>query len=132
MALLRRILYLDALREALVGVALLGFPAFLLIDLFDQPPYGDYALVRILGFALLALAMLMVLVGHRVQELWWWSWAFVVLEVGRAGIATLNALIGVPPGAGALIWWLIAATSWLFAAGLLWGLARAGNEAPPS
>lgn len=132
MALLRRILYLDALREAVAGVALLGFPGVLLIELFDQPPYGDYALVRILGFALLAMAMLMVMVGHRVEELWWWSWAFVVLEVGRAAIATLNALIGLPPGAGALLWWLIAGVSWLFAGGLLWGLARAGTEAPPA
>ncbi|HEV3474505.1 MAG TPA: hypothetical protein VG602_03985 [Actinomycetota bacterium] len=131
MALLRRVLYLDALREAVVGVALLGFPGTLLIELFDQPPYGDYAFVRILGLASLVLAMLMVLVGHRVQEVWWWSWAFVVLEVGRAGLASLNALIGLPPGAGALVWWLNAGVSWLFAAGFLWGLARAGAEKPP-
>jgi hypothetical protein len=130
-SLLRRVLYLDALRSALAGATLLAFPRLLLVDLFGQPPDPDYGFVRILGVASIAMAMLMVLVAHRVEEVWWWSWAFVVLELGRTAVATVNAAFGLPQGAGALLWWLIAVVSLLFAAGYLWGLARAGAEAPP-
>ena len=131
MSFLRGILYLDALRSGLAGLALLSLPKLWLVDLFDQPLSPDYAFVRILGLALLALALLMVLVGHRIEEFWWWSWAFVLLDVGRAGVAATHAAFGLPEGAGALLWWLVAGVSLLFAAGLLWGLARAGTEAPP-
>jgi hypothetical protein len=130
-AFLRRVLYLDALRSGVAGLALLSVPRFWLVDLFDQPAYPDYALVRILGFALLSLALLMVLVGHRVEEVWWWSWAFVALELGRAVVTTLHALFGLSAQTGALLWWLVAAVSWVFVAGYVWGLARAGSEAPP-
>jgi hypothetical protein len=128
---LRGVLYLDALRSGVAGLALLSVPRFWLVDLFGQPLYPDYAYVRILGLVLVALALLMVLVGHRVEEVWWWSWAFVALDVGRAAVATLHAAFGLPEGAGALLWWLVAGVSLLFATGLVWGLARAGSEAPP-
>lgn len=130
-AILRRVLYLDALRSALAGAILIAFPRMLLVDMFDQLPVPDYGFVRILGVASIAMAMLMVLVAHRVEEVWWWSWAFAVLEIGRAVVATVNAVFGLPQGGGALLWWLIAGVSLVFTAGLLWGLARAGVERRP-
>jgi hypothetical protein len=73
-ALLRRILYLDALLNALLAAGLIVLPRFLLVDLFGQPVYTDYAFVRVFGMAALAIALVEVLVAHRVEELWWWCW----------------------------------------------------------
>jgi len=81
--------------------------------------------------ASLTLALLMVLVGHRVEELWWWCWAFVVLEVGAAAVATLHAALGLPVGASAWPWWALGIGSWAFAGAFLLGIARAGAETPP-
>ena len=130
MALLRRILYLDALVRTLGGLALLLVPGWLLVDVAGQRPYPDDTLIRELGVASIALALLMVLVGHRVPELWWWAWAFVVLEGGTAIVQTLRAAFGASEGAAA--WWAFAAVSWIFTFGLLIGIARAGTEAPPT
>ena len=96
----------------------------------DQPAYPDDALLRLLGVSGFVLALLMVLVGHRIEELWWWSWAFVILEAGGAAVATFHALLGLPVEAAAWPWWLMGGLSWLFTLGLLWGLARTGIERP--
>jgi hypothetical protein len=130
-ALLRRVLYLDALGCIVVGLPLVVAPRSLGVGLLGQPEYPDYAVVRLLGVCLLTLALFMVLVAQRIEELWWWSWALVILAFGGAAVATLHALLGVPPGAAAWPWWLLAAGSWGFCFGLLWGLARAGVERPP-
>ena len=131
MALLRRLLYIDALLSALGGASLVLLPRFLLATVLGQPPYPDYAWVRLLGVSGLALSLLMVLVAHRIEELWWWSWAFVTLEAGAALVATLHALLGLPGEAAAWPWWAMAGISWGLAGGLVWGLARAGMERPP-
>ena len=130
-ALIRRLLYLDALLSALGGVALLALPRFLLQTLLGQAALPDYAWPRLTGVAGFTLALLMVLVAHRVEELWWWSWAFVVLEAGAGAVTTLHALVGLPAGAAAWPWWIMAVLSWGCAGGFLWGLAKAGIERPP-
>ena len=130
-AVLRRILYLDALVTAAIAVVLIPFPGFVFEDLLAQPPASDYTLVRLLGASLLPLALLMVLIGHRVQELWWWCWAFVIFEAGWGMILTLEAAFGLPAGSRAAWWWVSAAVAWGFALAYLWGIARAGNEAQP-
>jgi hypothetical protein len=132
MSLLRRVLTFDALLSALVGVALVAVPRFVLVTLLGQPEPSDQALVRLLGVASVVLALLMVLIAHRVEELWWWSWAFVVLEAGTAAVATLHAAFGVSSGAEAWPWWTLGLGSWAFAFAFLWGIARAGTEAPPA
>jgi hypothetical protein len=129
MALLRRVLYIDALLSALSAAVIIPAPGWLL-RLLDQP-VSDEAWLRLLGIALLSLAALMVLVGHRVEELWWWCWAFVILEAGAAAVATFHVVLGLPGGAEAWPWWLMAGISWAFAGGFLWGIARAGTEASP-
>jgi hypothetical protein len=131
MALLRRVLYLDALASALGSVVLIAIPRFLLVDLLDQPPYPDYAPLRLLGVAGFALALVMVLVAQRIEDLWWWSWALVVLEGGAAAVKTLHAAFGLPLDAAAWPWWAWALASWAFAFAFLWGIARAGTERPP-
>ena len=131
MNVLRRFLYLTALIWGLAGVLLIAVPRFLLVTLFAQPAYVDYAWVRIGGIDALALALLAVLVAHHAEQAWWWTWAFVIVAAGEALVATANALFGAPPGAGLWLWWLLAGGQWALAAGLVYGLARAGTERPP-
>lgn len=131
MSLLRRVLYLQAAVWSVAGLALGLVPRFVLITLFGQPAYVEYAWIRVVGVEAFVLALLMVLVAQRAEELWWWSWAFVALSGGVAGVATLNAGFGLPRGGSAILWWAFAGISWAFAAGLLRGLGRAGKEAPP-
>ncbi len=131
MAILRRVLYIDALGSVLVSVSLAFAPSFMLTSVFGQPQYPDYAVVRLFGVCLFVLALFMVLVAQRIDDLWWWSWAFVILEFGGAAVATFHALFGVAEGAAAWPWWLLAAASWSLCFGLLWGLGRTGQERPP-
>lgn len=132
MTFLRRVLYLYALFGAVIGVALLTFPRFLLVDLLGQPAYTDYAWVRLVGTHSLGLTLLGVLVGHRVEDLWWWSWAFVAVAFGIAAVTTLHAAFGLPSGAAIWPWMVLAGLAWAIAFGLVWGIARAGLERPPS
>ena len=129
MALLRRVLYLDALAAATVALGLVTFPRFLLVTVLGQPAFPDYAWVRIVGVQAFALSLLAVLVARRIEELWWWSWAYVIAGFGTAAVTTLNAVFGLPRGAAAWPWWLAAAGTWLITFGLLRGLARAAVDA---
>jgi hypothetical protein len=129
---LRRVLYLTALIWGVAGLMMTALPRFLLVTVMGQPVYEDYAWVRIGGIDALALALLAVLVAHHLDQAWWWTWAFVLVAAGEAWIFTLNALIGAPPGAAVWPWWLFAGGQWALAAGLVWGLARAGAERPPA
>ena len=128
-AVLRRVLYLDALVTSVVSIVLIAVPGTVL-RLLGQPAPADEAWLRLLGVAGLTLSLLMVLVAHRVEELWWWCWAFVILEVAGAAVGSLHLLVGLPEGAATWPWWLVAGVSWLFAGAFLWGIARAGVEAP--
>ncbi|MGH2675336.1 MAG: hypothetical protein ACRDKA_11815 [Actinomycetota bacterium] len=131
MAILRRTLYLDALLSAILGLALVAVPAPVFESVLGQPAEAGYATHRLAGVASFSLALLMVLIGHRVEEVWWWCWAFVVLETGAAAVATLHAAFGLPDGATAWPWWALGVGSWIFAGAFLWGIARAGAETPP-
>lgn len=128
---LRRALYLQALAWGLSGIAFAVVPRQVLAGLLGQPPYEDYAPARIGGVEALALALLAVLVAQRAEELWWWSWAFVVSAAGTAAVATLHAALGVPEGASAWPWWTVGAVQWMLAAAIVWGIGRAAQEAPP-
>ena len=130
-ALLRRVLYLDALLNAFLGVALVALPRFLLVDLFGQPVYPDYAFVRVFGAAALALAMLQVLVGQRIEELYVWCWTFVLFEAARAAILTFHVLFGLPEAASPAMWWVGAGVRWALAFGLVLGIGRAAADAGP-
>ena len=132
MNLLRRTLYWQAAVWALVGAALAAAPHLVLVDLLSQRFLADYAWVRLVGAQAVGLALLMVLVGQRIEELWWWSWAFVITTAAVTTIALMNALFSVPSHSAAWPWWLFTGIGLAFAVALLWGMARAGNERPPA
>jgi hypothetical protein len=123
-------LYLHAALWAVGGAALTVFPRIVLVNLFNQVAYGDYAWVRIVGLQAVGLAMLMVLVANRAADVWWWSWAFVIPTGLIAIVAALNASISLPDLSSSVLWWLLAGISAALAAGLFWGLARTSRERP--
>jgi hypothetical protein len=131
MKLLRTVLYLDAAVWALTGTLLIVLPARLLEDVFGQAPMAEYAWVRMAAIEGVGIAMLMVMVANRIENLWWFSWAFVLTEAALTVLAVLHALFGLPPGSGALLWWLFAGVSAAFAAALVLGLGKTGLERTP-
>jgi hypothetical protein len=130
MRILRRFLYVTAALNAVVGLALALVPKIVTKNLFAQVPYPEYAWVRIVGIQAFALAMLQVLVAQRSTDVWWWSWAFVLVEGLIAVVAALNAIFGLVPGSSPVLWWLIAGVNSVLTVGLIWGLGRTGQERP--
>ena len=130
MALLRRVLYWQAALWALGGLLQLAVPRWLLETVFRQPSVADLAYVRVTGALALMSALLMVLVAQRLEDVWWWSWAFAIADAALATVCALNALLGPVEGSSTAYWWSVAAIDAAFAAGLLVGMARAGQERP--
>jgi hypothetical protein len=126
---LKRALYLEAGVWAVSGLALSIAPKLVIKILFDQPR-TDPAWLRVAGIEAFGLAMLMVLVAHRIEDLWWWSWAFALVTVGVAAVAVLNAAFGLAPGQPALFWWLFSAVAVFSSLGLLAGLYVSSQEQP--
>ncbi len=131
MALLRRVLYAMAAVWAACGIGLVAAPRWILVDLFDQVPYPDYAYVRVAGVVSFCTSLLIVITAQKLEDMWVFTWAFVFAAVGTFVVAFANALWGRPDGSDALLWWLFAAFSLVFALGLLAGLAKTGSERPP-
>lgn len=130
MSLLARTLKVQA---GLWFLGALGFglvPQWLLEDLADQPPLPEYAWVRAGAVMGLVLALLMVLISRRLDDVWWWAWAFVVLSVGLATVLILNGVFALPRGAAAWPWWTLGGVHLGLAAALMVGLARTGQEKP--
>ena len=130
MTLLRRVLYWQAVVWAASGLLEVAAPGWLLQTLFDQPPYPDLAYVRAMGVMCLAFAMFMVLVAQRLEDVWWWAWAFAITDAALATVCGLNALFGPVEGSATILWWLFAAGDVGFGAALLIGMANAGHERP--
>ena len=131
MAFLRQVLRWQSILWALFGIALVTAPSLLVEGLFDQGPVTEDAWLRALGVASIVLAAQMVLVARRLEDLWWWSWSFVLLEAGTAVVFLLTALSGVPEGAATWPWWLLAAANLAVGALEVTGIARAGTERSP-
>jgi len=129
MRLLRGTLYLHAGLWFGLGL-LLALAPRTLQSWFDQPPYAEHAWVRLGGILLAGMALYMVLVAHRAEDLWWWSWGFVLTGGAVAGLLTLNAAFGVPEGGGAAVWWTLALGEWALASSVLLGMQRASRERP--
>src|SRR5688572_8148171 len=115
MRLLKRVLYLQALVSVVLGIALAAIPRFLLVTVFDQLPYPEYSWVRLVGIQLLAAAMFAVLVAQRVDELWFWGWAFAIPTALAFLVAGSTAAVGnecgvvngIPQCPGGLLWWIL-------------------------
>src|SRR3954470_24731646 len=99
--------------------------------MFDQGPVTEDAWFRVLGVSAVVLAAQMILVARKLEDLWWWSWSFVMLELGTAMVFGLTAAFGVPEGAAVWPWWTLAAVNAAFGALEVVGLARAGTERSP-
>lgn len=127
MSLLRRVLYWHAAVWTACGVAIAVVPRWVLVTLFDQPAYPQYAYVRVSGAMSVGLALFMVLIAQRIEELWWWSWAFALVDVALIAITALTAILCSAP---ALLWWVFAGTTTVLLLGVIFGLARAGQEKP--
>jgi len=130
MAALKRTLYLQAGVWALAGLGLAAVPRLVLGTVFGQPAYPDAAWLRVVGLESFGLAMFMVLVAHRIQELWWWAWGFWLVTGGIAAVTLLNAAFGLAPGEPAALWWAFAGVASAFAFALLYGLAATAREHP--
>ena len=130
MTLLRRVLYWQASLWAASGLLEIAAPHWFLQTLFHQPPYPDLAYVRSMGVMCVAFALLMVLVAQKLEDVWWWAWAFAVTDAALATVCGLNALIGPIEGSATVFWWLLAAGNVAFGAALLIGMAGAGEEKP--
>jgi hypothetical protein len=131
MTLLKRVLYWQAAMWALSGVALVTVPGWLVERVLDQPPVGDDVWLRAMGAMAVVLSLLMVLVAHHVDKVWWWAWAFVILEASTAALFAVNALVSLPAGAAAWPWWLLAGVKLVVGAMELVGLAKVGLERSP-
>ena len=129
MTFLRRILYVQAALWGLVGVALAIAPGWLTGTVAGQPS-TDQGWLRATGVMAIVLALLMVLVAQRLEDVWWWAWAFVLLEAGTATVFTLHALFGLAEGAVAWWWWVLAAVNGMIGALELVGLGLAAQEKP--
>src|SRR6266511_303079 len=97
-------------------------PRFVLFTLFDQPPVGEFAWLRLYGIQAVGMAMLMVLVAHRIEQLWWWSWSFALV--------VLNAAFGLPRNQPSALWWIFGIVALAFSFGLLYGLFASSKEEP--
>ena len=125
MRLLARVLKVQAVVWLLSGLALLAIPASV-VRLIDQVPLEEVWL-RATGVSVIVLGLLMILVAQR-AEVWWWAWAFAVLEAGTGSVFLLRALFG---GRGAeWPWWSLGSLGVVLAVLNLVGLAQAGREKP--
>jgi hypothetical protein len=127
---LRRVLSLQAAVWAFAGIALLIAPKFVLVTVFDQSRHQEYAWARLVGIQAVGLAMLMVLVARRIEEVWWWSWAFALVTVITAAVVLLNAAFGLAPHESGVLWWVFAIIAVGFSLALLFGLFQASKEQP--
>ena len=117
MKLLRRLLEIQAALWGITGALLLVAPRWTTEALLNQAPVGDAAWLRLAGVMALVLALLMVLVQQHLDDVWWWSWAFAVLEAAVATVCVLHSLFGMPAGSAAGAWWLLGAVSGALCAG---------------
>jgi hypothetical protein len=128
--LLRIVLRWQAAASALLGLALLIAPGLFVEGVMGQPPLQEDAWVRLVGVTAVALAAQILLVQRRLEDLWWWTWSFVILELGVAVVFLGTALTGPPKGAPSWPWWSGGAISLVWAGLDLAGLAKAGTERP--
>jgi hypothetical protein len=130
MTVLRRALGLGAVLLLVLAVPLVALPRTIVDRILDQAPTGDDVWIRLTGAGCVALALFHVLIIRKLDELWWWCWAFVLFDGLIAVIALAHAAVGLPEGSAAWPWWLFGGIAAVFTALYLIGLARAGGEKP--
>jgi hypothetical protein len=129
MTVLRRALGLGAVLLLVVAVPLVAVPRTI-VERIVQQSTGDDVWIRLTGAGCIALALFHVLVIRKLDDLWWWCWAFVLFDGSVSLIALSHAAIGVPDGSASWPWWVFGSLAGAFAAAYLIGLALAGHEKP--
>jgi hypothetical protein len=130
MTLLRRALGLGAVLLLTLAVPLVVVPRTIVEGVMGQAPIGDDVWIRWTGAACLALGLFHVLVMRKLDDLWWWCWAFVLFDGTVSVIALSHAATGLPEGSAGWPWWVFGVVAGGFAANYLIGLALAGREKP--
>jgi hypothetical protein len=130
MTVLRRALGLGAVLLLALALPLVVVPRTVVESVMGQVPVGDDVWIRLTGAACVGLALFHVLVIRKLDELWWWCWAFVLFDGSVSVIALSHAAIGVPDGSASWPWWVFGSLAGAFAAAYLIGLALAGREKP--
>lgn len=129
---LRRALYVQGGLFLVAGLVLASIPATVVGHVFGEalPQSGVQAWIRLSGLQAIALAMLMVMVGHRVEELWWWAWAFAIGTFSMASVVVLNAAFGLSATESSVAWWLFALILIALTSAMLYGLSVSSRERP--
>jgi hypothetical protein len=130
MSLLRRALGVGAVLLLVLAAPLVVFPRAIVETVMGQGQTPDVVWIRLFGAAGLALALFHVLVLRKLDDLWWWCWAFVIFDGLTSLIVILHVSTGLPDGSAAWPWWIFGASSALFMTLYVVGLAKAGQEKP--
>jgi hypothetical protein len=130
MSLLRRALGVGAVLVLVLAAPLVVFPRAIVETVMGQGQTPDVVWIRLFGAAGLALALFHVLILRKLDDLWWWCWAFVIFDGLTSLIVILHVSTGLPDGSAAWPWWIFGASSALFMALYVVGLAKAGQEKP--
>ena len=121
-------LFWQAALWATFGLVIAVAPGLVLEDVFDQAPLGDTAWARLAGIGAFCLALNMVVVAQKIEDVWWFSWTFVFLELGTVTLSLSNALGARASESSAWLWWLLSIVGVAFLVLLLTGLAKTGTE----
>jgi len=130
MSLLRRALGVGALLLLVFSAPLVVIPRTIVEGIMGQGQVTDDVWIRLFGAGGIALALFHVLILRKLEDLWWWCWAFVILDGLSALIAIVHVSAGLPDGSASWPWWIFGATSALFTVLYVVGLAKAGQEKP--
>ena len=130
MSLLRRALGVGAVLLLALSAPLVVIPRTIVETVMGQEQTGDVVWIRLLGVASVALALFHVLILRKLDDLWWWCWAFVVFDGLSALVVIVHATVGLPEGSAAWPWWFYGATSAVFTGLYVVGLAKTGQEKP--
>jgi hypothetical protein len=130
MTLLRRVLGVGAVVTLVLCAPLVVIPGTIVVRFMGQAQAVDDVWVRLFGAGGIALGLFHVLILRKLDDLWWWVWAFVIFDGLSSVIAIAHAAVGVPLGSSAWPWWAYGAIGVLFTALYVVGLAKAGQEKP--
>ena len=130
MSLLRGALGAGAALLLALSAPLVVIPRTVVETVMGQATTGDDVWIRLFGTGAVALALFHVLILRKLDDLWWWCWAFVIFDGLIAVIVISHATVGLPDGSAAWPWWVFGATSALFTGLFVVGLAKTGQEKP--
>ena len=130
MTLLRGALGVGAVLLVASSAPLVVIPRTIVETIMGQAPAPDDVWIRLFGAAGVALGLFHILILRKLDDLWWWCWAFVIFDALIALIALVHASVGLPDGSAAWPWWVFGVTSAVFTGVFVVGLAKTGQEKP--